>query len=69
MLLVDFDVSLAMIERDWKLELGHYNAPGYSNMADVLEARADNSELSLSIYIIYIYIYGTLTPSHKSGKK
>ena len=38
MLLVDFDLGSAMIERDWELELGHYNTPGYSNMADVLEA-------------------------------
>ena len=37
-LLVDFDLGSAMIERDWELELGHYNAPRYSNMAYVLEA-------------------------------
>ena len=43
-----------------------------SNVDDALRdcfgGRVFRSELFLSLSL-YIYIYGTLTPSHKSGKK
>ena len=50
-LLVDFDLGSAMIERVWKLELGHYNAPGYCNMADDCSC-ASTSSLSRAINLL-----------------